>query len=527
MLKPSNYSLAPYSGKLPSDDLLHLLRRCLFGVGHKELQAFSGKTIEEAMRLLLQQSPLPEPPLQDDPDREDPLVPNGQPWINAPYEDEFIDKSRRDALKGWIAGQILERDLSITEKMKLFWRNHLVTEADVVNDARYSYTYSQLLHLHALGNFKRLVAEASVNPAMLVYLNGNTNHKNAPNENYARELLELFTLGKGSGVSYSEEDVRAAARVFTGWKDNKTTIQAELHPELHDEEDKKFSAYFNHRVVKGQSGLNAQAEIDDLLQMVFEQKATALYFCRNLYRWFVYPDIDLTTEQKIIAPLAEQFIAANFEVRPILRTLLSSQHFFDPAFRGAMVKSPVDFFLGAALQFDLGFPASRSDTFLNYIYFYFTSLSMLMAVADPPSVSGWPAYYQPPKFGLWWINSHTLGQRKAISDGLSSAKGVSFNGPVLKFDFLKFVAQLPQPSEVDALVQDSLRLLCPLAISEPQTERLKQLLLSGDIKQKNQWQSIWLEYTAQPINATAKTALETGLRAFFKKVMVLPEYQMM
>ncbi len=527
MQNPSSYSLEPYEGKLKRDDMFHLLRRCLFGVGHKDILVFSGLNIEQAMVILLKQSPEPKPPVQDDPDREDPLVSKGEEWINAPYEDQFIDKSRRDALKGWIAGQILKRDFSLTEKMILFWRNHFVTEMDVVLDARYSYTYSRLIRKHSLGNFKKGIIEGTSNPAMLVYLNGNSNNKNAPNENYARELLELFTLGKGHGVKYTEDDVRSAARVLTGWKDDKTAIESIFFSELHDSSDKQFSSFFASRIIKGRSGANGIREVTDLVDMIFEREETARFFCRNLYRWFVYHEIDEKTEKEIIGPLSKQFIASDFEVSSVLKTLLSSKHFFDSAFKGCMVKSPADFFIGAALQFDLDFPENPSDEFLNWIYFYFTMLGLLMGIGDPPSVAGWPAYYQEPKFGLWWINSHTLGQRKSITDGLASASGTACNGPVLKFNFLKFVGQFKSPELLDGLIEQSLEFSCPVKVSESTYAKLKELILSSNIKNEKQWEDSWMRFKSSPEDKTNKEAIETALIAFFKKIMLLPEFQMM
>jgi uncharacterized protein (DUF1800 family) len=527
MQRPATYSLKPYRGELKNEDLLHLLRRCLFGVGKKDLAKFNALNIEQVMEILLKQSAEPKPPVQDDPDRDDPLVPKGKEWINAPYEDPFVDKSRSDALKGWIAGQILTRDFSLTEKMTLFWRNHFVTEMDVVLDARYSYTYSKMVRKYSLGNYKKLIVEGITNPAMLVYLNGNSNHKNAPNENFARELMELFTLGKGQGVDYSENDVRTAARVLTGWRDNKETIKSTFYPELHDTDDKQFSSFFDNHIIKGKTGIAGIGEVAELVDMLLKREEASLFFCRNLYRWFVYHEIDDKVEMEIIAPLSKQFFASNFEVAPVLKTLLSSEHFFDPAFRGCLVKSPVDFFSGAALQFDLSFPENKSDEFLNWIYFYFTMLGLLMGIGDPPSVAGWPAYYQEPKFGLWWINSHTLGQRKVITDGLSSTEGMICNGPILKFDFLKFVSHFETPELLDELIAQSLTFLCAVKVSENTYQILRALTLSGTIQNESQWKETWIGYQSTPSDTVAKDAIEKALSPFFKKIMLLPEFQMM
>ncbi|MBL7799870.1 MAG: DUF1800 family protein, partial [Chitinophagales bacterium] len=151
MLPSPTYNLKPIERKIEKQELIHLLRRSLFGVGHKELSYFKEKTIQEILHILLKPSLPADIPLQDDPDIIDPIVPKGKTWINAPYENDDIDKYRRIALRAWWTGNIITRDFSLTEKMTLFWHNHFVTEMDVVKDSRYSYSYVALLRKHALG----------------------------------------------------------------------------------------------------------------------------------------------------------------------------------------------------------------------------------------------------------------------------------------------------------------------------------------------------------------------------------------
>jgi hypothetical protein len=265
----SSYSLKKINRSLTSADLLHLLRRSLFGVGSKELKFFSGKSIDACVDVLLTQSSPPPTLIQEDSDVTDPLVPKGKIWTSAPYENDLIDNRRGLMLKMWIVGNLLNRDHSLTEKMTLFWHNHFVTEMDMVKDSRYSYRYAAMLRNLSLGNIKKLIREGTTNVAMLVYLNGNTNTKDAPNENYARELLELFTLGKGTDSKYTEADVRAAARVLSGWKDDKESIAVSFHPELHDENDKQFSSFFDNYIIKGKKGAEGAKETDELIEMIF------------------------------------------------------------------------------------------------------------------------------------------------------------------------------------------------------------------------------------------------------------------
>ncbi len=521
-----SYNLAPITGSLKKSDLLHLLRRTLFGVGHKELSFFQNKNIHESLDILLKQSPNPKAPTQSDPDITDPLIPNGSEWINAPYENEEIDKSRRIGLKTWWMGEMLNRDFSLSEKMTLFWHNHFVTEMDIVKDSRYSYRYVTMLRSYALGNFKKLIIEGTTDIAMLVYLNGNSNTKSAPNENYSRELMELFTLGKGVGVNYTEDDVKAGASVLSGWKDDKESIKSDFIPSLHDTDDKYFSSFFENKIIRGKSGNDGILEIDELIDMIFLRKETAKFFCRNLYRWFVSAHFDEAIESNIISPLADILIKHDFEVVPVLRTLLSSEHFFDAAYRGCIVKNPVDFYAGAVKQFDLALPTKLSDTHLCWAHIYYDISGLSMNIGDPPSVAGWPAFHQAPKFHQWWINSYTLGFRMKIADSLYSEEGANCNGPRIKFDFLSFVKELKNPENPDELIKECVELLFAVQISKSSLETLKKLLLSEQ-ETGYYWTDVWNQFSAKPNDLMTKSVIENRLKLFFGKIMTMPEYQMM
>ncbi len=520
------YSLTPIKRELKKEDLLHLLRRTLFGVGNKELSFFKNKNILQSLDILLKQSPEPHAPLQEDSDVVDPLVPTGQTWINAPYENDLIENRRGLMLKMWWTGQVINRDYSLTEKMTLFWHNHFVTEMDIVKDSRYSYRYIAMLRSHSLGNFKKLIREGTTNIAMLVYLNGNTNVKGEPNENYSRELMELFTLGKEHGVNYTEDDIKAAARVLCGWKDDKETLQVKFHPSLHDSDDKKFSSFFDNHIIKGRTATEGSNETDELIDMIFKKSETAKFVCRNLYRWFVSSHVDENIESRIIEPLSKILINNNYEVVPVLRTLLSSEHFFNPVFRGCIVKNPVEFFIGAIQQFDVVTTADLYKNHIPWLQFYFYTADLSMDIGNPPSVAGWAAYYQPPKFHQWWVNSASLGLRTKILGDLSTSEGLIFNGPYIKFDFPHFLRQFQNPDNPDKLIEDCTKLLCAVEISQTDTRNLKSILLSGQ-QADHYWTDAWNEYVINSADMMTKSVIETRLQSFFLKLFKMPEYQMM
>lgn len=517
--------LKQYTGFWGQDELLHLLGRCLFGVGHKEYTFFKHKTLDECLDTLLKPSSKKEMLLQEDPNFDDPLVPNGKPWINAPYENDAVDQRRKVYLKGWWVGQMINRDYSLTEKMTLFLHNHFVTELDVVRDARYSYLYVQLLREYALGNYRKFIREGTSSPAMLVYLNGNTNTKDAPNENYGRELLELFTLGKGNFPNYTENDVREAARVLTGWKEDKEAINSYFSESDHDSADKHFSSFFGSKTIKGRKGPDGKLETDELVEMLFKQRETALFICRNLYRWFVCAEITPTIEEQVILPLADTFQRENFELRPVLKSLLGSEHFYKKEFRGSIVKSPVDFLIGATHQFELKFPSVSIDNHLCWLYYGFVLDGLSQMIGDPASVSGWPAYYQGPKYHQWWINSYTLGTRKSILSKLASWEKLDCNGPAVGFDFISFVKQMPNPQSAEKLTDDCLAFLVRVDVLPASKKILYETLTFGLIPD-TYWAKLWAAYEKQPTDPRVVFILKERLQLFFDKIFSLPEYQM-
>ena len=325
--KISYGGLDTYKGNWGDPQLLHLIRRTLFGVSQKDYNFFSGKNLQQCLDVLLTQSPEPPPPVNDYNDETftDPEVPFGKTWVYASFGDPEgpQDDKRVTNLKEWWVNLMMHQDHSLTEKMTLFWSNHLAAQMFLMKDARLDYGYVALLRSHSLGNFKKLVREVTTNPGMLEYLNGNVNTAAAPNENYARELQELFTVGKGADSHYTESDVKEAARVLTGWQDDDKPEGGGILPvfnaALHDEGNKQFSAFYEHTVIKGKKGQEGKTETDELIDMIFKQRETAKYVCRNLYRWFIYYDIDKTIEGDIIEPLADVFIKNNFEIKPVLK----------------------------------------------------------------------------------------------------------------------------------------------------------------------------------------------------------------
>ena len=519
--------LQQFAAAWDESTLRHLLRRTLFGFKQEDLTAWKGKSMAEVVQLLVSPSQSPLPPINNynDANFSDPTVPAGQTWVNAPY-DGNANGRRNTSLKSWWLGNLVQQNSSVHEKMTLFWHNHFAVEAVDVNDARYMYRYYTLLRKYALGNFKELVLEITKDPAMLRYLNGYQNNKNAPDENYARELQELFTLGKGPLVFYTEADVRAAARVLTGYTVNATTISSAFDPNRHDTGNKQFSTYYQNKVILGKTGANGAKETEELIDMLFLQDEIALHLCRKLYRFFVYYEIDAATEANVILPMANLFRTKNYEVKPVLELLFSSTHFYDPVNVAGMIKSPLDYCVGLCKEFKMQFPDSSdfANQYLMFDYIRTQASNMQQNLADPPSVAGWPAYYQAPQFHELWINSDTLPRRNQFMNILLTS-GYTRNGKKIFIDVLTYVNALSNPGNPNLLIRDTVAHLCAIGLTVEVIQFLKSILLSGQ-STDSYWTDAWTSYKANPTNVVARNMVLSRLNSMFSYLMNLPEYQL-
>ena len=521
-------TLAPYTGAWGYAQAAHLLRRSLFGPTRAEIQAAAGSGLAAVLNALLTPAATPASPVNVS--TVDTSVAIGQTWVAQAFN-QNVEGVRRASLRDWWLGLLLNQNTSLTEKMTLFWHNHFVVGLSTINDARMSYEYGRLLRQHALGNVKQLAKDVTVTPAMLRYLNGNQSTAGAPNENYGRELPELFTVGKGPLVgpgnytNYTEADVQAAAKVLTGWREQATAPVGSYYTAgRHDTTTKVFSAAFgNARLAP-----NGAAEYQDLVDLIFQQAETARFLVRKLYRWFVYYLIDAQVETDIIQPLATLLIASNFEVAPVLRTLLGSQHFFDVLNVGCLIKSPLDFTVGLLRQMEVVFPTAASNLVVQYgMWDYLNSVSYVMqqTLGDPPNVAGWAAYYQTPQFNELWINAVTLPRRNQLTD-LFIGAGYSRSGVKLVIDPVALAQSLPAAtaSDCNLLIDEFVRLMVPIMLTASQRAFLKAALLPG--LPDFEWTVEWQAYLAAPANMAKKTAVATKLQAMLRALMGLAEYHL-
>ena len=271
------------------------------------------------------------------------------------------------------------------EKMTLFWHNHFATSIAKVRSYRAMAQQNLLLRTHALGKFGPFLLEISKDVAMLKWLDSNENVKGHANENYGREIQELFGLGVGN---YTEKDVQEAARAFTGWHENGEEF--EFNATVHDDAEKVFHG------VKGD--LNG----DDIVNIILKQPACARYLVTRLYSYFI-SELD-TPPAKLIEPLAEQFRKSDYDIAALMKTMLSSNHFYsDYAFR-RRIKSPVEFVFGAV-------NATLEDKESTQ-YLIRRMDGMGQALFAPPNVKGWPG-------GRAWLSTATVLARQNFGEKLA------------------------------------------------------------------------------------------------------------
>jgi uncharacterized protein (DUF1800 family) len=297
------------------------------------------------------------------------------------------EKSRKLNID-WI-GQMITTATPLLEKATLFWHGHFACRS---NNPFYAQHLNNIQRKYALGSFKTLLIAVSQSPAMLDYLNNQQNRKGRPNENFARELMELFTLGRGN---YSEMDIKEAARAFTGWSYNKTG-QFVFNQKVHDEQTKSFF---------GETGnFDGEAIIDKILQ----KRETAVFICRKLYIFFVN---DLPDESHV-AELADEFYSKQYNITAVMKKLFTADWFYAVQNRGNKIKSPVELLVNLSREFNVTYHKPQILIQLQ------TSLGQYLF--NPPNVSGWPG-------GKSWIDSSSLMLRMKIPS-------LVLNDGILDFD---------------------------------------------------------------------------------------------
>jgi uncharacterized protein (DUF1800 family) len=512
--------LETYDGAWTMNEVAHLLKRTMFGATKPDIDHFLAMNVNDAVDELLNTTKTVSPPVRDyglivndEGTFDDVGVVQGQTWVHDLTKqnenaDATINGLRVESLRKWWVGLMVHQGRSIVEKMVLFWHHHFSIQREEVMDATMIWRHHELLRNNVLGNLRQLTKEVTIDPAMLYHLNGYLNSKVAPDENYARELQELFTVGKGNDSLYTEDDVIAAARVLTGWRVNDDTKTSFLDPASHDTENKSFSAFYNNTTISGSA--NAAQEIDQFIDMIYATQESSKYFCRKLYRWFIYSEIDDQTEINVIAPLATILRENNFEVKPVLSALFKSAHFFDQVNMACYIKNPFDFIVGTLREFNTAFPA-YSDYQNGYPVFkslYLQAAQMQQDLFQPPDVSGWPAYHQEPMFYDLWVNSNSLPYRANFADSMIMDNLV---------DLKSFAQYSSDPSDPDQLVEDVTALLLRYPLSANSKLYIKNSFLLNNTGDNNVWTNAW---------NNSSSMILPSLKNMFLLITNLPEFHL-
>ena len=513
--------LNAYTGNWTVNEVAHLLKRTMFGAKKADIDYFLNLTPAAAVDELLDSIPVVTPPLRDyglveDDDgvmHDDLGVVQGQTWVNdlntLSHENVrgSINGLRVASLHKWWVGLIMNQNRSIAEKMVMFWHHHFSVQQDEVENATFLWRHHKIFRTNGIGNVKQLVREVTTDPAMLIHLNGYLNSKLAPDENYAREMQELFTVGKGQDSLYTENDVIAAARVLTGWRIDSVTLNSYLDANAHDSGSKSFSVFYNNTTISG----GGTAEVDQLINMIFNTTEAARFICRKLYKWFIYYQIDDETETNIITPLGELLRNSNFDIKPVLAALLKSEHFFDPVNQACYIKNPYDIIAGTLREFNTTIPA-YTDWQNGYPVFnniYNKASEMQQTLFQPPDVSGWPAYYQEPMHYELWVNSNSLPRRAAYTDALITDDVV---------DVRTFASYSAAPADPNQLVSDVTALLLRYPLSLTSRNYVKRRFLLNNTTDDTIWTNAW--------NSNNNTIINSSLKELFKFIMNLPEFHL-
>lgn len=370
---------------LGPEDARLLLTRTGFGASPEAIATFSKLSREEAVDQLLattRKTAVTPPPAFATQYTPPPKFKDLSPEQRKAWQRTLLREGV--ALRAWWYQEMRDTPSPLTERMTLFWHNHFVSSQQKVRLPILMYRQNVLLRSDALGNFGTLLHEVSKDPAMLIYLDNASNHKGHANENFAREVMELFTVGIGH---YREDDVREAARAFTGWGIDRASGRFRFYPRLHDDGEKTFL------------GRTGRFDGDDILDILLAQPSTAEFVVNKLWREFISP----TPDPREVKRLAAVFRADHYEIKPLLHAMFTSNAFYAQAGRANLVKSPVELILGTLRTLDVEPTDWRPFVFLGR--------ALGQDVFAPPNVKGWPG-------GDAWINSYSLGLRTQLIERL-------------------------------------------------------------------------------------------------------------
>jgi len=389
--------LAPYTGPWDERAAAHLLNRVCFSAPIEQIEMLMKQTPDQALQRLLYYEYTPES--CPDPSCAEPSVPspdavpksqsNEQERQMQRKEQQRMEKEHGMELQAWWIQRMVTTPRPLQEKLTLFWHGHFATSFVKVKNAYLMWLQNETLRRNANGNFKKMLLEISRDPAMIVWLDNNSNVKGKPNENYAREVMELFTLGEGH---YTEQDIKESARAFTGWSYRKQgSQQFQFQPKQHDVGEKVFM------------GKKGNWDGDDIINIIFEQPHCARFIVNKLWVYFAYEN----PEPEVVDGLAQILRENNYDLKPLLWKLFSCRAFYSERAIHAQIKSPAQLVVGSfqILKRELPDDPNLLQIILNVFRL------MGQELFAPPDVDGWDG-------GLAWVNTASLLLRYNFSNYL-------------------------------------------------------------------------------------------------------------
>ena len=371
----------------------HLLVRTGFAPTQAEVDKLVGKSAQAAVASIITSALASEPkyPPPAFVSQPPPLPANQLKTVEERQEQRRAQIAEGVALKAWWLREMLETPNPMAERMVLFWHNHFATSQQKVVRSQAMWQQQQLFRTHVLGSFATLLHGVARDPAMLVYLDAANSRREAPNENFAREVMELFTLGEATqGGGYNEQDIKEVARAFTGWSVDRDDFSFKFRAPVHD----IFS-----KTVLGKVGL---FNGDDVLNIMLAQPACGEFIIGKLWKEFVSPTLDKAEIKRI----AKRFAQSGYAIDTALADLFTTDAFWADSNRGSLIKSPVDLVVGTLRQFAFGY----SDV----LPFVLKTAQLGQNLLMPPNVKGWPGYTD-------WINTTKLLERKNFTQQLFRA----------------------------------------------------------------------------------------------------------
>ncbi|HMG33421.1 MAG TPA: DUF1800 domain-containing protein [Blastocatellia bacterium] len=476
---------------LSYDDAAHLLRRAGFGGNPDQINALTTRDRDGAADFLINYQQIDNSSLDN--------LLSSSFDLTDPSDNQKFNQAE---IRRWWFTRIILTNRQFEEKMTLFWHNHFATSLSKVQDF-YMFNQNKLLRDNALARFDDLLLKVAQDPAMLIWLDNVTNVLGHPNENFGRELQELFSMGITDVVTgaanYSEDDVKQIARAFTGWNFRRTPaggpldFQFQLRPNQHDNGAKTIYAGTPWQT-------SGQLDGGDVITVICNRPATARYLTWKLFNFFVYPVTTSSTDKSTIDRFAQTYLSNNHSIKELMRAILTSDEFYSDRARFSLVKQPVEFIAGAIRMlgavYNPGAIGRTSNAPANF------SRNQGQDIFFPPDVAGWD-------LNLGWINTATMLERYNYTNTLVNGRSTTTPGISLSLDQLKLYTK----SSTKKTIKKFFEVLGPLSPGSGVRKKLQTYLTTAD--------------NGQPVDFTPDDAtIDKKVRGLAHQVMCLPEFEL-